>query len=133
MPFHVSLLQSYMAIVDDKLMIAFLFAVILDIGTGMAKGIINQRTGKLNSTKGLFGLIKHSTVIFLILLIYPFMNAIGFQPTADALLIFYIATYAISVVENLGQMEVPFPDFIKKYFVKLQDDYNKGGHNEKIK
>ncbi len=69
-PFHVSLLQSYMAIVDDKLMIAFLFAVILDIGTGMAKGIINQRTGKLNSTKGLFGLIKHSTVIFLILLIF---------------------------------------------------------------
>jgi toxin secretion/phage lysis holin len=132
-PFHVNLIRAYMSIVDDRLMVAFVWSVILDIGTGMAKGVINQQTGKLNSTKGLLGLIKHAVVIFLILTIYPFMNAVGFKSPADALLIFYIATYAISVVENLGQMGVPFPEFIKKYFVKLQDDYNKGGHNEKIK
>lgn len=133
MPFHVNLIRAYMAIVDDKLMIAFVWSVILDIGTGMAKGVINQQTGKLNSTKGLLGLIKHAVVIFLILIIYPFMNAVGFQSPADALLVFYITTYGISVIENLGQMGVPFPEFIKKYFVKLQDDYSKGGHNEKIK
>ncbi|WP_444752428.1 phage holin family protein [Pediococcus pentosaceus] len=133
MPFHTGLIQAYMAIVDDKLMIAFVWSVILDISTGMAKGFINQKTGKLNSTKGLLGLIKHAVVIFLILTIYPFMNAVGFESPADALLIFYIATYGISVIENLGQMGVPFPEFIKKYFTKLQDNYNQGGHNDKIK
>lgn len=133
MPFHVNLIRAYMSIVDDRLMVAFVWSVILDIGTGMAKGVINRRTGALNSSKGLPGLIKHAVVIFLILTIYPFMNAVGFKSPADALLIFYIATYGISVIENLGQMGVPFPEFIKKYFVKLQDDYSKGGHNEKTK
>ncbi|ANZ70334.1 phage holin family protein [Pediococcus claussenii] len=59
------------------------------------------------------------------------MNAIGFTAPANALLMFYVITYAISIIENLGQMGVPFPEFIKKYFVKLQDGYDGGIHEIK--
>ena len=46
---------------------------------------------------------------------------------ADTLLIFYILFYAISIVENLGEMGIPIPEWLKKYIYKLSDEYNKGG------
>ena len=133
MPFHNVLIHAYLSVVDNKLLVFFVWSVILDIGTGIAKGFINKRTGRLNSTKGLFGLVKHGVVLALVLVIFPFMNVVGFESPANALVLYYTTTYWISIVENLGQMGVPFPVFIKKYFEKLQDNYNQGGHNDKTK
>jgi len=45
---------------------------------------------------------------------------------ADTLLIFYILFYGISIIENLGQMGIPIPSWLKKYIYKLSDEYNKG-------
>ena len=50
---------------------------------------------------------------------------------ADTLLIFYILFYAISITENLGQMGIPIPSWLKKYIYKLSDEYNKGDGDEK--
>ena len=49
---------------------------------------------------------------------------------ADALLIFYILFYAISIVENLGEMGIPVPVWLKKYIYKLSDEYREGKNDE---
>ena len=50
---------------------------------------------------------------------------------ADTLLIFYILFYAISIVENLGEMGIPIPEWLRKYIYKLSDEYNEGDGDEK--
>ncbi|OJG46063.1 hypothetical protein RV04_GL001229 [Enterococcus hermanniensis] len=45
----------------------------------------------------------------------------GFEPIATSFVFFYIAVYGISIVENLGQLGVPFPDWVKDRFSKLKD------------
>ena len=68
---------------------------------------------------------------FLIRVLYPFCDIYGASGMADTLLVFYILFYAISITENLGQMGIPIPSWLKKYIYKLSDEYNKGDGDEK--
>lgn len=94
----------------------FLFLVILDILTGFIKGFATQ---KANSTKGLIGILKHLLVVVVNLIVYPFLNLLGEDIVATSFISFFIASYGISVVENWGQIGLPMPKFVKKYFEKL--------------
>ena len=57
---------------------------------------------------------------------YPYFSLLGLQPYANAFVLFYIASYAISITENLGQMGVPIPTFVKERIEKLRDLADKG-------
>lgn len=111
--------------VDNKIIIAFLIVIILDIFTGYAKSFLATDTlAKTQSTKGLNGLIKHGLVILIILVLYPLMTAIGYESYADIVVAFYILNYAISISENLGQAGIPIPSWLKNRLAKLQKDYD---------
>lgn len=60
-------------------------------------------------------------------ILYPYLDIYGLSGMADTLLIFYILFYAISIVENLGEMGIPIPEWLRKYIYKLSDEYKKGG------
>lgn len=102
-----------------------LWLIVLDIFTGMAKSFSRTAKVKTNSTKGLTGLIKHLLVIVVVLVAYPYLDVLGFTSVGNAILIFYIATYGISVTENWGQLGLPIPSFIKERFEKLKEDSEK--------
>jgi toxin secretion/phage lysis holin len=106
--------------VDNKVIWLFVWIIIVDIGTGLAKSLVTHHT---TSSKGTTGLIKHGVLLLIILTLYPMLDINGFRSAADTFVIFYIIFYAISIIENLGQMGIPIPDDIKKYVYKLSDDY----------
>lgn len=130
MPYHTLLYHQVQAMVDDYLVIGFSFAVIFDIITGYVKAWFAKLTNrKTNSTKGLFGLVKHSIVLTGMLALYPYLISIGFDWVAQSLMAFLLYNYLVSIVENLGEIGVPIPDWLSKRLTKLQTDYNAKDYN----
>lgn len=95
----------------------FTLFVGFDIVTGMAKGFA---TKKANSTKGLLGIIKHFLVVLMIYTVYPYLVLVGAKPIAISFVLFFIACYGISILENWGQLGLPMPGFVKGFFDKLK-------------
>ena len=111
--------------VDDYLVIGFSFAVIFDIITGYVKAWFAKLTNrKTNSTKGLFGLVKHSIVLTGMLALYPYLISIGFGWVAQSLMAFLLYNYLMSIAENLGEIGVPIPTWLSSRLTKLQKDYD---------
>ena len=124
MALHELYFEHFEKLIDNPVFFAFFLMVLIDILTGFLKSLVNKKT---TSSKGIGGLIKHSTLLLVVCMLYPFCDIYGTSGMADTLLIFYILFYAISVVENLGEMGIPVPEWLKKYIYKLSDEYNKGG------
>lgn len=125
---HIEYIKHLSALIDNPVFFAFFLAVLIDVMTGFVKSLVNKKT---TSSKGIGGLIKHSTLLLIVCMLYPFCDIYGASGMADTLLIFYILFYAISITENLGQMGIPIPTWLKKYIYKLSDEYNEGDGDEK--
>ena len=110
------LMLEMLTIHQNPYILVFGWMVVMDFVTGYSKSFIGNVA---NSTKGLQGLIKHLLVVVLVLSVCPLLAVLGFRPIATSFILFYIATYGISIIENLGQAGVPLPDFVSKYFDKL--------------
>lgn len=92
--------------------------IVFDIVTGLAKGFVVKES---NSTKGLFGIIKHLLVVMLILTAIPYLNLAGLNTISEAFLAFFAVVYAISLIENWGQLGLPLPKWVKNIFAKLKE------------
>ena len=123
MTLHELYFEHFAKLIDNPVFFAFFLIVITDILTGFLKSLVNKKT---ESGKGIGGLIKHSTLLLVVCMLYPFCDIYGASGMADTLLIFYILFYAISITENLGQMGIPIPEWLRKYIYKLSDEYKKG-------
>lgn len=127
MPLHELYFEYFTKLIDNPVFFAFFLIVITDVLTGFLKSLIAKKT---SSSKGISGLIKHSTLLLVVCMLYPFCDIYGASGMADTLLIFYILFYAISIVENLGEMGIPVPVWLKKYIYKLSDEYREGKNDE---
>nr|DAH38755.1 MAG TPA: holin [Caudoviricetes sp.] len=117
-------------LVDNKIVWLFVWIVIADIVTGFLKSLVTKKT---SSRKGTDGLIRHGALLLIIITLYPMLDINGFRSAGDALIIFYVLFYAVSIIENLGQMGVPVPDFVKQYICKLSDEYVHEDTNKEVK
>lgn len=127
MPLHELYFEHFTKLIDNPVFFAFFLIVITDVLTGFLKSLIAKKT---SSSKGISGLIKHSTLLLIASMLYPYLDIYGAGGMADTLLVFYILFYAISIVENLGEMGIPVPVWIKKYIYKLSDEYREGKNDE---
>lgn len=127
MALHELYFEHFEKLIDNPVFFAFFLIILADILTGFLKSLVTKKT---ESGKGIGGLIKHSTLLLVVCMLYPFCDIYGASGMADTLLIFYILFYAISITENLGQMGIPIPSWLKKYIYKLSDDY-RGDDDEK--
>lgn len=114
-------------LVNDLTIHIFVLLVLGDILTGIAKGFFAK---KADSTKGLLGGLKHLMVVVLVLTAVPYLKLLGFEGVASAFVLSFIAFYAISFIENWGQLGLPLPDFVKAYFIKLKDQAELKGKDE---
>lgn len=119
-PYHLQYLQHFEGMADNRLIWLFVWVVIIDIITGFAKSLVTHHT---TSSKGTSGLIKHGVLLLVMLTLYPLLDTNGMKSAADTFVTFYVLFYAVSIVENLGQMGLPIPDWLKKYIYKLSDEY----------
>ena len=127
MALHELYFEHFEKLIDNPVFFAFFLIILIDILTGFLKSLVNKKT---ESGKGIGGLIKHSTLLLVVCMLYPFCDIYGASGMADTLLIFYILFYAISIVENLGEMGIPVPVWLKKYINKLSDEYREGKNDE---
>lgn len=127
MSLHELYFEHLTKLIDNPVFFAFFLAVLIDVMTGFVKSLVNKKT---TSSKGIGGLIKHSTLLLIVCMLYPYLDIYGASGMADTLLIFYILFYAISIVENLGEMGIPVPVWLKKYIYKLSDEYREGKNDE---
>ena len=127
MALHELYFEHFEKLIDNPVFFAFFLMVLIDILTGFLKSLVNKKT---TSSKGIGGLIKHTTLLLVVFMLYPLCDIYGASGMADTLLIFYILFYAISIVENLGEMGIPVPEWLKKYIYKLSDEYREGKNDE---
>lgn len=103
----------------DVALQCFLVAVVLDYITGVLNAGYNKR---LSSKIGLKGIIKKIALLCLIalaVLIDKITNADGIVRT---LIIYYlVANEGLSIIENLSEMNIIIPKFIKDKLEKLKD------------
>lgn len=128
MPYHILMFRQVQQMVDDPLIIAFTWCVIIDVITGYIRSAFVRKT---NSTKGLFGLIKHTLVLVSIISIYPYLISLGFDWLAQTMVWGFIINYLTSIVENWGEMGLYLPPQIKSFLVKLQSDYDATDYSAK--
>lgn len=129
-PYHQVYLQQFKGMEDNRLIWLFVWVIIIDIITGFAKSVVTHHT---TSRKGTTGLIKHGVLLLIMLTLYPMLDANGMNSAADTFVSFYCLFYGVSIIENLGQMGVPFPSWVKKYIYKLSDDYKEDMKHENSK
>lgn len=103
---------------DMNLLYAVLIFMAIDILTGWAKALKN---GNLWSTKSVMGAGRKSLVLFVIIL----TNILDHILSLNGVLVvgvmwYYIATEGLSILENLAEMNVPFPEVIKDKLEVIQ-------------
>lgn len=126
---NLALLSEFKNLVNNIYIQILVWLVIADIATGVCKGLAGKQA---NSTKGLMGVVKHLLVVALVLIAYPYLKIMNFEGVATAFVLSYIAVYGISVIENLGQLGIPVPDFVKERFSKLKDTTDKTKKDEDL-
>ncbi|OYS60523.1 phage holin family protein [Limosilactobacillus reuteri] len=129
-PYHQLYFQHFQGMEDNQIIWLFVWVVIIDIVTGFAKSVITHHT---TSSKGTAGLIKHGILLLVTLTLYPMLELNGMKNAADTFVGFYIMFYAVSIIENWGQMGLPVPEWLKKYIYKLSDQYKEEKRHENTK
>jgi len=103
----------------DKLLYALVMFLVIDYFTGVAAAYY---TKTWNSNTGTKGIVKK--VMFLVLVgLAATMDSISGAPEPyfrTMIIWFLLGNEGISILENLGHMEVPIPSFLKTALEQLQ-------------
>jgi toxin secretion/phage lysis holin len=84
-----------------------------------------SQTGALESKAGFKGLIKKGLILLVVLIGVQLDLLIGLEAFCrTAIILFFCGNEGLSIVENLGIMGVPLPDFIKTRFEQLKGKGN---------
>ncbi|WP_144559897.1 phage holin family protein [Shouchella miscanthi] len=97
--------------------------MLIDIVTGVVKAF---RMNTIWSRKGWYGYARKMgvfMVIILAIIIDLILNLNGVLATAT--IYFYLANEGLSIIENLNQIGVPFPKFLKDRLLVMRADADK--------
>ena len=102
---------------DIDLMLKMLVCVmIVDYITGVFNAIYNKN---LSSRIGFKGILKKLCILSVICLSNLAGKAVGIAELRCIAISFYMANEAISILENAGEMGIPFPDKLKDVLKQL--------------
>ena len=102
----------------------FMLMIIIDVLTGLLKAGV---TGNLDSRIGLKGMIKHTTIILLVLIMEIVTRLINMDWVSQSFSLYYILQYIFSILENLDEVGVPFPLWLRNSFKRMGQDLNEKG------
>ena len=102
-----------------------------DYLTGVLVAAVWKRSGKsesgaLDSRAGFKGLCKKGMVLLLVWLGVLLDNAMGTAYIRMAVMLFFIGNEGLSLLENLGLMGVPYPEFLRRALEALREQGDKG-------
>ena len=87
-------------------------------------------SGALDSKAGFKGLLKKCMILVLVMIGVLLDQAMGTEYIRMMVVIFFIGNEGISLLENLGLMGVPYPEFLHKALEALHEQGNQGNQNK---
>lgn len=119
----------------DTLMKALLMFMLVDYLTGLAVAFVfhkstKTKNGGASSLVGFKGIVKKLCMLLLVGLAVELDRIIGVDYTRSLAIMFFIGNEGISVLENMGLMGVPYPEFLHKALESMKDKGDKGEGNE---
>ena len=93
---------------------------------GVWKRSNKSESGALDSKASFRGLIRKGMILMVVWIGVLLDDALGATYVRNAVVLFFVGNEGLSLLENLGLMGVPFPDFLKKALEALHDRGNKG-------
>ncbi len=105
---------------------ALLWCMAADYVTGMVVAGVFKKSAKstdgaLDSRIGFRGICKKGAELVLVLLAVRLDGVLGGQFSRTAVILFFVANEALSVLENLGLMGVPYPAFLRDALEVLRE------------
>ena len=99
--------------------------IILDYLTGISKGYV---TKKLNSSIGFKGIVKKLSMFCIVAVSVIVDRIIGQTGMVRTLIIYYlVANEGLSIIENLSEMDIIVPSFLKEKLEQIKDNNSKVG------
>lgn len=121
---------------DDALRF-LVICMVVDYVTGLVVAGVFKKSGKtetgaLSSASGLKGICKKLGMLVLVALAGNVDRLAGSEVVRSTAIFFLIGNEGISILENLGLMGVPYPDFIKKAFevMRKENDGRADGNDD---
>lgn len=113
----------------NNLFTTFLIVVCFDIILGTLKAF-NMDT--VNSHINKTGITKHITIILFVMFMIYLFEPLEIEEFSNIFIMFYIASYLLSVIENVTLLGAPVPTWVKKHFSTLKEmgDKNEVKRNE---
>lgn len=102
---------------------SLLIVIILDYLTGISKSYVSK---KLNSNKGLKGIVKKLCMLCMVAVACIVDRVAGETGLIRTLIIYYlVANEGLSIIENLSEMNILVPKILKDKLEQLRDGENK--------
>jgi toxin secretion/phage lysis holin len=105
--------------IKNPLLLTLFISIAFDIITGtlkaFAKGIANSSISKN-------GISKHIGIVLLVMLIIIIFKPLEMESLINTVIIFYISSYILSILENLSLLGIPLPQWLKERFLILRSD-----------
>lgn len=116
-------LETIRVMAGSKYIFLLISVIMLDIMVGTVKAFI---LGESNSDVGLKGLIKHSIVLIVTIVVSFYLLIFDLDLMGRTWVLFFIVQYITSLIENWGKLGLPLPEFIKEKIYILNENINKG-------
>lgn len=115
----------------DTAMILLVALMMADYITGVLVAAVWHRSNKsanggLDSKAGFKGLLKKGVILLLVWIGVLLDKALGAAYVRTAVILFFVGNEGLSLLENLGLMGVPYPDFLRRMLEALKEDGDKG-------
>lgn len=107
----------------DGMLKALLIFMMIDYLTGLLVGV---KRNNLSSAIGFWGLAKKVFILLLVIVGNVLdVNVIGSGAVMrSAVIAFYLANEGLSILENAGNLGVPYPEKLRKVLAQLKEDEN---------
>ena len=102
----------------DGLSVTLVGLAVADYITGVLKGIHNK---ELSSEIGIKGIIRKIVIFILVGIAVLLERNLGIPAIREIVIMFFIANEGISLLENVSQMGIPFPEQLKNVLLQLRD------------
>ena len=121
----------------DTMLIALAVFMAVDYVTGLAVALIFHKSkktegGGASSKEGFKGIVKKICILLLVGLAHEIDIIVDVDYIRSITIMFFVANEGLSVLENLGLMDVKYPAFLTKALEILRDKAE-GEGNDKTK
>ena len=117
-------------VAQNEYLYILLIFIIFDFITGTLKSFSNSTVYSKINKKG----ITSHIAIFLFCIFFSWMfNIFKVSEYSKVLIMFYIVSYGLSIIENIGEMGIPIPKWLSEKFKVLQEETDKGVESDEIK